>query len=359
MSLTVTQRPYQTINGEISRWNAVGNPIIYKMQRKDFTFASITNSGGFVRLVLDSSFGNVASSFVVDDVVYFQTDAGGYATSGNVTASSYSAPNTLVTLDTAYISSSTGFINNDDLRSLYRVDVEVYDTNDTMLSDSAFNYSPNSSGLITIDIKTILKSHLSPDNDADLTGSDEVFTDSNVFIGFYIKYREVWTESAESQTNDSDNQFYCALGSMQIPSTYGGNLYEYLIFGNMKLEEVTISSAQVLTGNSVPVDIVAAPGSGKVNWPFGFFVKNDYNSAAYATNTDFKFQINGVDVSGTVSNILSATADNWSFILVTGIEASLTTLENQAIKWKVSTGNPTAGNSPLYIRCVYTVIDAQ
>jgi hypothetical protein len=354
MSLTVTQRPYQTIDNEISKWNAVRNPVLYKMQRKDFTFASITNSGGFVRLVLDSSFGNVASSFDVDDEVYFTTDAGVYDTTGTVTASSYSAPNTLVTLDTAYISSSTGFVNNDDLRPSYRVEVEVYDGDDAQIGDAAFTYSPTSKGALTIDVSTIIKSELVPDNDVDLTA--EVETDENVSTGFYIKYREVWTGSAESQTNDSDNEFFGLLGAMQIPSTYGGNLYDYLILGDMKLAEVTIPTASVLTGNSVPVDIVAAPGAGKVNWPTGFFVKNDYNSAAYATNTDFKFQINGVDVTGTVSNILSATADNWSLILVTGVEASLTTLENQAIKWKVSTGDPTAGNSPLYVKCLYTII---
>jgi len=93
MSLSVTQRPYQTINGELSKWNAVGNPVLYKMQRKDFTFASVTNSGGFVQLVLDSTFGDVSASFVVGNSVYFQTDAGVYAVYGTVSASSYGAPN--------------------------------------------------------------------------------------------------------------------------------------------------------------------------------------------------------------------------------------------------------------------------
>jgi len=227
MSLTVTQRPYQTINSERSHWNAVGNPVLYKMQRKDYTFASVTDSGGFVRLVLSSSFGDVSANFDVDDVVYFTTDAGVYDTTGTVTASTYSAPNTLVTLSTAYISSSTGFVNNDNLRPLYGVEVSVYDSADTLLNADPFKYSPTSKGALTIDIAAIIRANMLADNDADLTGTSENFDDTNAYKGFYIKYREVWTGSAESLTNDSAYEQFSIFGAMQIPSEYGGNIYNY------------------------------------------------------------------------------------------------------------------------------------
>lgn len=232
MSLTVNQRPSTTISGETSRWNAIAHPLLYKLQRKDFTFASITNSGGFVRLVLDASFGNVASSFDVDDVVYFQTDAGIYAVAGNVTASLYSAPNTLVTLDTAYISSSTGWVNNDTLRPNYKLEYEVYNTGGIILNEEPFYKSPNSSGLVSINISAIVRAYLSPNNDADLTGSTKVFDSTNAYLKFYIKYRETWTGSSESQTNDSANQFFAVLGAKQIPSTYGSNMAEDVSFND-------------------------------------------------------------------------------------------------------------------------------
>lgn len=356
MSLVKTQSPYQTIDNEVSDWNAVGNPVLYKMQRKDFTFASITNSGGFVRLVLDSSFGNVASSFDVDDEVYFITDGGVYDVVGTVTASSYSAPNTLVTLDTTYISSSTGFVNNDDLRPSYRVEVEVYNSDDIALSDATFSYSPTSKGALTIDISSILKANMSPDQDADLTTNTTVFTDTNVFTGFYIKYREVWTGSAESQTNDSSNEFFGLLGAMQIPSTYGGNIYDYLILGDMKKAEVTITTAQILTGNTVPVDVIAAPGANKIIVPVAAFIFYDYNSIAYATNVDFQLQINGL-VIFTAANMLDQTADRFLLQTLQSAGVTGTTYANQALKFKVSTGDPTAGNSPLKITVIYTIID--
>lgn len=354
MSLTVTQRPYQTINGEVSKWNAVGNPVLYKMQRKDFTFASITNSGGFVRLVLSSSFGDVSASFEVDDQVYFVTDAGVYDTFGTVTASSYSAPNTLVTLDTTYISSSTGFVNSDDLRPYYRVEVECYNSDDTALSDAPFTYSPTSKGALTIDLSGMLRPSMMADNEAVLTGTTEVFDDTTVYTGFYIKYREVWGGSAESQTNDSTNEFFAAFGAMQIPSQYGGNLYEYLIQSDMKSFDVTIATGAVLTGNSIPVNVSETPPAGYIAVPIMWLVYLDYAGVAYATNTTFRFEINGVAVSATNTTVLPGTADRYTTILPIAYDTT-TDLRAQPIKFEVQTGDPTAGTSPIRIVTIYTL----
>lgn len=354
MSLAVTQRPYQTINSEQSRWNAVGNPVLYKMQRKDFTFASITDSAGFVRLVIDSSFGDVSASFVIDDIVYFTTDGGVYDTTGTVTASSYSAPNTLVTLDTAYISSSTGFVNNDDLRPLYRVEVDVYNPSNVLLNDSPFSYAPNSKGLLYIDISPILRNNLSPDNDATLTSSTQGFDDTNAYTGFYIKYTEFWTGSGQSEVDDSDNVFFAALSAMQIPSTYGGNLYEYLILSDMKITRTDITSAQILTGNATPVSVSETPDASSVAVPVMFLIYLDYNSAAYATNTDFRFEINGVAVTASNTTILLGTADRYTVMVPIGYDTT-TSMLGQPIKFEVQTGNPTAGNSPLRIDAIYTI----
>lgn len=352
MSLTVTQRPYQTINGESSKWNAVAHPVLYKMQRKDFTFASITNSGGFVRLVLDSSFGDVSASFDVDDYIYFQTDAGVYAVFGTVTASSYSAPNTLVTLDTTYISSSTGFVNSDALRPSYRVEVSVYNSAGTLLNQSPETYSPFRTGSLSIDVSGILRNFMLPDNDVSLTVNSA--EDTNVFIGFYITYTEVWSSSAESAVSDSANVFYAILGAMQIPSTYGSNIYEYLILSNMKIFDVTIPAASVLTANATPVNVSETPAAGYVIVPFMFLVTMDYNSAAYATNTSFRFEINGVPVSGTNTTVLPGVADRFTTILPIAYDGT-TDLRAHPIKFEVQTGNPTAGNSPIRVQTIYAI----
>ncbi len=238
MSLTVTQRPSATVGGEVSKWNAAGNPVLYKMTRKDFAIASINNSGGFAQIVIS---GDVSASFDIGDTVYFQTDGGVYMVQGTVTASAYSAPNTLVTLTTAYISSSTGYANNETLRANYAVDVEVYNSANVLLTAEPFRYSPTSKGLLTIDIASILIKNLSPEFAGDLTGTTKIFDDTNVYVKFYIKYREIWTGSAESQTNDSSNQFFAILGAMQIPAPNGGNAGAYVtvLDGNPAAEFLT------------------------------------------------------------------------------------------------------------------------
>lgn len=242
MSLTVTQRPYQTINSETSRWNAVGNPILYKMQRKDFTFNQINDSGGFVQLQFNAV--NVTASFGVDDVIYFKSDNDEYDLFATVTSSAFST-NTLVTLSTIYTGVAPGgFANNDDLRPAYRVEVEIYRSDDDeILTETILENSPTSRGAVTIDVATIIRQFLIADNDADLTGSTESFDDTNGYLGFYIKYREVWLSSAESQTDDTAYQFFAILGSRQIPAPYGGNMGEYAVnVGNAVLDDTNFSS---------------------------------------------------------------------------------------------------------------------
>lgn len=228
MSLTVSQRPSTTVGSETSKWNAVGNPILYKMQRKDFTFNQVNNSGGNIQLQFNAV--NVAASFAVGDTIYIKSDNDEYDLFATVTASAFST-NTLVTVNSAYTSTAPGgFTNNDDLRPGYRVETELYRSSDnTLISETILENSPNRYGQVTINVSTILRNYLSPDNDANLTGTTKVFNNTNAYVGFYIKYREVWLESAESQTNDSSNQFFAVLGARQIPAAYGGNMGEYAV----------------------------------------------------------------------------------------------------------------------------------
>lgn len=114
----------------------------------------------------------------------------------------------------------------------------------------------------------------------------------------------------------------------------------------------TISSASVLTGNATPVDLVAAPGSGKVNIPLSFILSMDYNSAAYATNVEIQLQY--ADGTGIIidSDFITATADKVRLYTVPTVDGVI----NSKIQFKVNTGNPTAGNSPIKIVTKYKTI---
>ena len=360
MSLTVTQRPYQTINAERSSWNAVGNPVIYKMQRKDFTFTQINNSGGFVQVQFDGV--DITGSFSNSASLYVASDNGVYDDFGLQTAEAFSGGNTLITTDIVYVSAAPGgFVNNDTLRPLYAVDIDVYDTSDVLLNSESFRYTPNSRGALIIDVAPILRAEMVADNDIDLTqvyessSAYEIQTDANVSQGFYIKYTEVWTGSANSVTSDSLYELFAIFGAMQIPSAYGGNIYEYLILSDMKIADVTMTTAQILASNTTAVEIVAAPGTGYILIPVKFFLFLDYTSAAFATNTTFRFEINGVAVSATNTTILPGVADRYTTMEPVDYDTT-TDLKNNAIKFETQTGDPTGGGTnTIRVICLYTL----
>ena len=152
MSISVTQRPSTTISGETSRWNAVNNPIVYKLATTDYA------------------------------------------------------------------------------QDNYRLEIYLFNAANVALNTDSFDYTPDSTGNLVVNISEILRANLSPDFAGALTGATEIFDDTNVYLKFYIKYKQVWDASAESLVSDSANQFFAVLGSMQIPAAYGGNMAQYVTF---------------------------------------------------------------------------------------------------------------------------------
>jgi hypothetical protein len=118
--------------------------------------------------------------------------------------------------------------------------------------------------------------------------------------------------------------------------------------------KVTISSAQILALNTTPITLVAAGGAGTVIEPITKFLFLDYNSAAYATNTNLRLIING-SVLDTAADVLTGAADTYRY-LTAGLSSTTTNIVNQPLTIDVATGNPTAGNSPLYVYITYRII---
>lgn len=122
----------------------------------------------------------------------------------------------------------------------------------------------------------------------------------------------------------------------------------------------TINTAAILTANSSPVQLLAAPGAGKLIVITSPIVcKFKYGSAAFATNTDFKIYYGSGSSSftATQSGLLTNTADAYRIVQQTDNGSLATTLENAGIFFKVDTGNPTSGTgSSLVISFTYRVI---
>lgn len=235
MSLVVTQRPSITYLAQTARWNAAKNPIVYKMTRKDQIVASVANDGGG-NAELTFTGVDLTAFYEVDDIVMYQSTVTGYGTSGAVLSSTFSGGDTLVVLDMPYTHPVGGYANNLTKRPNYKIEVEIYSPHSTALVATVYK-STNTVGESVIDVSFALKAEMLPDFNFDLSGTTEVFDDSNDTLPysnraatpFSIRYRETWTGSAEGQTNDSANVFYAALAAMQIPAANGGNMAIYNI----------------------------------------------------------------------------------------------------------------------------------
>jgi hypothetical protein len=222
MSLEVTQRPIF----DNTNWFGVKTPIVYRLQRKDFTFNQVNNNSSDIQLQFNAV--NISAQFTPGDVLYIKSDNDEYDLFAEVKASTFST-NTLVTVDAPYTSTAPGgFANNTTSRRLYRVEINLYDIDDILLNDSPFRYNPNTKGAIIADVSSVVRQFVSPLLTFDFAGS-EVQVDSGIYQGFYIGYKEVWAGSSEAEVDDDSNPVYGILGGIPIPSATGASYEDYLL----------------------------------------------------------------------------------------------------------------------------------
>lgn len=226
MSISIIQRPEATISGETSKWNAVGNPIVYKLQRADYIVTQFQDNSGFVDVTINGI--DLTADFPVSTPVIFGSDDGTYSKqSATVTAVILIFGNTHITVSTPYTSpASGGFINKSATKLNYRVQVNLYDESDVLINSEPFVYSPTASGALNVNVAGIIRKALNPNNDINFA-SDTVYDDVNVYKAFYIATTELYTGSAESEVKDDSNVIYAVFSALQIPSSYGGNMSLY------------------------------------------------------------------------------------------------------------------------------------
>lgn len=222
MPITVIRRPIVSSGGNTFRFNSIALPTIYEFERRDFTWNQINDNGGKVQAQFNGI--NLTTSFAIGDEIYVKALSGSlYDAFTTVTAVSFGGGNTLVTVDINYVSTSTsGFINNETLRSGYYAQVRFYDTDDELLTDAIQEESPDAEGGIIVDISEFAKSFLSPDFE-NIAPAFNTTEDTLSSKKMYIGYREVWIGSQEIETLDSSNIVVVVLGAQQLPLSNGSN----------------------------------------------------------------------------------------------------------------------------------------
>ncbi len=126
----------------------------------------------------------------------------------------------------------------------------------------------------------------------------------------------------------------------------------------IKEASLTIATADVLTLNSAPIEIVAAPGSGFAIEVLSASMKVVFNSVAYATNTALELTSSGADIKQFDGDLLGATVSKIGLINRDYRPTSGQTqiIENAALNVSVDTGNPTAGDSDIKVYVTYRII---
>ena len=118
----------------------------------------------------------------------------------------------------------------------------------------------------------------------------------------------------------------------------------------------TITSAQILTGNTTPIQLITAPGASnmvQITSPITFYMV--FGTTAYATNTSVDVIYNGGIQIATSSAILAAVADEINIEAAVVANTPATNVLNRAVEFQVNTGDPTLGDGDLVISFTYRI----
>ena len=121
-----------------------------------------------------------------------------------------------------------------------------------------------------------------------------------------------------------------------------------------------LTSAEILALNTTPIELIAAPGAGKMIQLISYAAFLDFNSVAYATNLAFRIIYAGSSevIVQANSSFINATGD--ANLLLSPLEAQTQAAEdqmNKAVQAFINTGDPTAGNSDIKTQILYTIVD--
>lgn len=226
MSATITTYPKKVIDSEalqVSRWQAIWNNLIYKLQRKDFLITSVAGDGSSPEVAVLTVTGTLPT-VTEGGTVY--VNAGEYV--GNYTV--ISATSGTITIDVEFGATATGYVNLITDRPLYYLEVDIQQKSGaTYTSYATDKRVADSTGLITLDIASYVRSILNMDNDQPYTS--RAWPDPNASAIVNIIFKEHWTGSDEAwSTVDEDEDYYIINSAMQKLNTYGSNQGEWVPF---------------------------------------------------------------------------------------------------------------------------------
>ncbi|TWR25736.1 hypothetical protein FPZ43_15735 [Mucilaginibacter pallidiroseus] len=241
--------------GNISRWSAAFNPIVFTYQRKDFSVNSVqqdTATGNAIVTISEN-----ISAVQKDDYIYLK--AGVYNGVYKVTGSN--GYNGLI-IDIPYSGNATGFININRLRPYYRIITKITYTDKLtgQLSVIKATNRPNAQGTTRADISNFLQSVLRPVDESNYALAN--YRDDNLSASYTVSYAEAWDEGTTEKTSayvQMPQPYYVVYAAKQLGDHYSGNLASYVPFasvpqGSTKAKWITDFNEPAYS-NGYPFDI--------------------------------------------------------------------------------------------------------
>ena len=241
--------------GNVSRWSAAFNPVVFTYQRKDFgvTDIQLNTVDGNALVIINA---NIAA-VVAGDLVYI--DAGNYRGTFKVTGTNNT--NGLV-IETPFNGTGAGFININRLRSYYKIITRItyLDKLTGGIQTITSTNRPDAKGITRADIANFLQSILRPADESNYTQSN--YRDDNLSASYQVAYAEEWDEDNATKTSAYkrlSHPFYVLYAAKQLGERYGGNLAAYVPFstapaGADKASWIT-DFTEPAYSNSYPFDI--------------------------------------------------------------------------------------------------------
>ncbi len=218
-------------NGNISRWNAAFNPVVFSYQRKDFEVTAISQDSTTLKTLLQIN--AMVGTVKTGELIY--VNAGAY----KGTYAVLQAQNTALLIDALYVSSSatTSYTNINSLRPYYKILTEITYQDKLTGQQQTIRASnrPDNTGLIKADISNFLQSLLRARDESDFTQTN--FRDDNLGASYQVRYAESWDDGTASgylsYFINIANPYYVVYAAKQLGQRYGGNLAAYVPFASL------------------------------------------------------------------------------------------------------------------------------
>ena len=286
MGAFITERPEKTVSGNVSRWNAVTNPVIFKVERRDLNILRVINENGRIVIVAIGIDDFAPFNLSVGDRIYIRS--GPYDIVGTIELvfSGVSA----FRLDIPFSSNSSGgYINMLTKRDNYRIQARILKVVNNLyeIIVTTGQFRMDEKGIANIDISAWLRTLPRMVNEYDYVALNEA--DPNLGGNYIFQIRELFSDptpgiDAEFPDPAFDNLNFFVNAARQLQSEHGGNMAQFVPFD----EDVDESEKALFLSDFVEPSRFAG-------FPFDLqFIYSDNIAEKFIEKQERSFNINSV-----------------------------------------------------------------